>query len=461
MTKMSVGAEVSRLPSVPANPLPYWRRISAVRHFETELPLLRAAGGQVTRVWLAPRWVMPPLVLISSPRGARDLLARTDSFAERGETSVSKELGALIGDNLLTTSHSEWLPRRRVIQPIFTRQYVPRFAGHVASLAEDFAERWISDVSEVDLDRECRALTLRALGRSILGVDLQGRDDVVASVLRDAVPWAVGRAMRPVNLPRWWPTRARRRAVAANEGLHRLASEILRTCRNDPEIDAPLVRALMAATDPETGLPLSDRTICDELVLFVVAGHETIATALTYALFALGHRPDLQRRVAAEADELGEGPLTAEDVPRLGYTVQVLEEAMRLCPPTAMLGRMVMQDIAVDGYRVEAGTFALVSVVALHHDPDLWNDPLRFDPYRFTSRHHATRKRWDYLPFGAGQRGCLGDHFAMQEATLALSGILRHVEIQSLRDDFPTIAPLTVIPAAPVPALVRRRSTVE
>lgn len=460
-TRTAVGGDVSRLPAVPANPLPYWRRIRAIRHFETGLPLLGAAGGQVTRVWLAPRWVMPPLVLISSPRGARDLLARSDSFAERGEASVSKELGALIGANLLTTSHSEWLPRRRVVQPIFTRQFVSRFAGHVASLAEDFAERWIGDIGEVDLDRECRALTLRVLGRSILGVDLQGRDDVVASVLRDAVPWAVGRAMRPVNLPRWWPTRARRRAVAANEGLHRLTSEVLRTCRNDPEIDAPLVRALMAATDPETGLPLSDRTICDELVLFVVAGHETIATALTYALFALGHHPDLQRHVAAEAEELGEGPLTAKDLPRLGYTVQVLQEALRLCPPTAVLGRMVMQDIAVDGYRVEAGTFALVSVPALHHDPDLWNDPLKFDPDRFASRHAPTRQRWDYLPFGAGQRRCLGDHFAIQEATLALAGILRRVEIQSMRDDFPTIAPLTVIPAAPVPALVRRRSTVE
>ncbi len=458
MADMSVDGGVERLPPVPANPLPHWRQLRALRNLETGLPLLRAAGGPITRIVLAPHWVMPPVVLICSPQGAHDLLGRTDSRAERGETSVSHELSAVLGDNLLTMSHAEWLPRRRVIQPLFTTRNVPQFAGHVAALAEEFAERWLAGAGEIDLDRECRALTLRALGLSILGVDLRGRDDIVASVLRDTVPWAVGRAMRPVNTPRWWPTRARQRAVAASEGLHRLAADILRTCRNTPDIDAPLVRALMAAADPDTGSPLSDRAICDELVLFIVAGHETIATALTYALYAVGHHRQAQQRVAVEVAELGAGPVTATDMPRLGYTVQVLREAMRLCPPTAALGRMVMRDIAVDGYRVQAGTLALVSVIALHHDPELWPDPLAFNPDRFASAGSVARRRWDYLPFGAGPRRCLGDHFAMQEATVALAGILRHVEIRSLRNGFPTTAPLTVIPAAPVPALIRRRA---
>jgi cytochrome P450 len=453
---MPDGASVQRLPPVPANPLPYFRRLRAVRNLETGLPLLRSAGGPITRIVLAPRWVMPPVVLISSPRGAQDLLSRSGSAAERGETTVSHELSAVLGDNLLTMSHAEWLPRRRVIQHLFTARNVPRFAGHVAGLADEFAGRWLAG-GEIDLDRECRALTLRALGLSILGVDLQSRHDIVAAVLRDTVPWAVARAMRPVNTPRWWPTGARRRAVAASQGLHRLAADILRTCRDRPDVDAPLVRALMAATDPETGEPLSERAICDELVLFLVAGHETIATALTYALYAVGHHRQAQQRAAEEAAGLGTGPLTAEDVPRLGYTVQVIREALRVCPPTAALGRMVMRDIAVGGHRVEAGTLALVSVIALHHDPDLWSDPLSFNPDRFDAAAGPAQRRWDYLPFGAGPRRCLGDHFALQQATVAMAGLLRQVEVQALGNAFPTIAPLTVIPAAPVPALIRRR----
>jgi cytochrome P450 len=235
-----------------------------------------------------------------------------------------------------------------------------------------------------------------------------------------------------------------------------LAAEILSACRADPTRDAPLVRALMQTTDPQTGQPLSDRAICDELVLFLLAGHDTTSTALTYALWALGHRPELQQRVAAEADALGDRRLTHEDMPRLRYTVQVLHEALRLCPPAPAVGRTVMADIEVDGYRVAAGTCAIVAIYAIHRDPALWEDPLRFDPDRFSPERSKGRDRWQYLPFGGGPRGCMGDHFAMLEASLALATILRRAKICSLSDDFPTVTPLTMIAAAQVRARVER-----
>lgn len=454
---MTEGIDLADLPAVPKNPLPYWRQLNAVRHFDTGLPLLRDAGGPVTRLVLAPRRLMPAIVLVSSPRGARDVLLRNSSFVERGETSVSRELSAVIGDNLLTTSYAEWLPRRRAVQPIFTRHHVAQFAGHMAALAEQTAEGWIA-AGEVDLDHECRALTLRALGKSVLGSDLRGKDElVVAAALRDSVRWAVDRAMRPVNLPRWWPTRRRQRAVAASSALHRLAADILRDCRTDDTIEAPLVRALMAAVDPETGTALPDTAICDELVLFMLAGHDTTSTALTYAVYSLGHHPDVQDRLAEEVAQLDVDTLGAQDMPRLGYAVQVLREAMRMCSPSLLLGRMVLQDIEVDGYRVSAGDFAAVSVAAIHYDPEVWQNPMTFDPDRFTPDRLRTHGRWDYLPFGAGQRACLGDHFAIQEAALALAAIVARARIRSLRSDFPISVPLTAVPAAPVPAQVTRR----
>ena len=187
----------------------------------------------------------------------------------------------------------------------------------------------------------------------------------------------------------------------------------LQTCRTDPDRDAPLVRALLAASDPQTGQPLADTEICNELVLFMLAGHDTTSTTLSYALWALGHHRDLQDRVAAEVGELGDRTLTPEDLPRLGYTIQVLHEALRLCPPGATIGRLAMQDIEVDGHKVEAGTLAIVGIYAIHRDPELWDNPLVFDPDRFTAQRSAGRSRWQYLPFGAGPRSCIGDHFAM------------------------------------------------
>jgi cytochrome P450 len=117
-----------------------------------------------------------------------------------------------------------------------------------------------------------------------------------------------------------------------------------------------------------------------------------------------------------------------------------------------------MQDIEVDGYRVEAGTFAVVGIYAMHRDPALWENPLVFDPDRFTAERSAGRSRWQYIPFGAGPRSCVGDHFAMLEATLALATIARHTEIRSLDDDFPFATPFTLVAGAPIRARVRKRT---
>ncbi len=456
MTATTAGPDVSAAPLPPKNPLPYWRRLTATRRFDTGFELMRESGGSVTRNVLGPRWIMPPLVIVSSPQGAHDVLARTDAFAERAATPMASEIRRLLGDNLLVVPHHEWLPRRRELQPIFTKQHVPWFAGHMAEVAEQLADNWALGAA-VDLDAECRALTLRALCHSILGIDLGDRPQMVGAALRTSLKWAADRASRPINPPRWWPTRGQRRARAAGAALHTLAAQILLACRADPTRDAPLVRTLMQTIDPQTGQPLSDRAICDELVLFLLAGHDTTSTALTYALWALGHRPELQQRVAAESCALGDRRLTHEDVPRLRYTVQVLHEALRLCPPAPAVGRMVMADIEVDGYRLPAGTVALVAIYAMHRDPALWEDPLRFDPDRFSPERCKGRNRWQYLPFGGGPRGCIGDHFAMLEATLALATILRRIEIDSLSGDFPTVTPFTMIAAAPIRARAELR----
>jgi cytochrome P450 len=443
---------VNELSLAPVNPLPQRQQVTAIRAFHTGLEALRDAGGPVTRLRLGPQWLMPPVVVATSPQGARDILGRSGEHVER--TRMHREMRQLLGPTLFSLTHEPWLPRRRALQPIFTRNRVREYGGHMAQAARTVADNWVEG-TQVDLDAECRRLTLRALGRSVLGLDLDNFSDAVAEPLRVTTQYAADRAVQPLRAPRWLPTPARRRARAASETLHRFGEEILQACRADPTRAAPLTQALVAASDPTTGRVLSDDEIRDELISFMFAGHDTTTTTLTYALWALGHHPDMQQKVRAEVVGIGDRELTPDDVPALGYTIQVLQEALRLCPPAAATGRTAMRDIEVGGYRVEAGTMLIVGIYALHRDPAHWDHPLVFDPDRFSKQNSDGRDRWQYLPFGAGPRSCIGDHFAMLEATLALATIIRRTEIQSVDAEFPMIVPFTTVAATPIRAHVR------
>ncbi|MDT5055135.1 MAG: hypothetical protein QOF66_3501 [Mycobacterium sp.] len=447
--------DVGALPLAPKNPLPLRQLVKLVRALDTGQELIRDAGGPITRMTFGPKWLFPPLVAVTSPDGIRDVLGRNDGYSER--CIIHEEVRHMAGDSLFVLPNVRWLPRKRALQPVFTKPNVRNFGGQMSRAAQTFVDRW-GDGGEVDLDVECRRLTMRSLGRSVLGIDLNERADVIAEHMHVASSYTTDRALRPVRAPRWLPTPARRRARAAVASMRRVTNEILQACRADPARNAPLVQALIAATDPDTGQSISDDDICNDLLIFMLAGHDTTATALTYALWALGHHRDIQDRVAAEAAEIGDRELTPEDVPRLGYTVQVLREALRLQPPAAGVARLAVRDIAVAGYRVEAGSIMAVGIYALHRDPALWDRPLVFDPDRFSPEASKGRDRWQFLPFIAGARSCIGEHFAMLETTLAMATIIRSIEISSVDQDFPVAVPFTTVADGPIWARVSPRN---
>lgn len=163
----------------------------------------------------------------------------------------------------------------------------------MAQAAQTVAESWV-DGTYIDLDTECRRLTLRHSVARCSGSTLDEHTDAIAEPLRVALEYIVDRVSPPISAPRWMPTPARRRARTASDTLHRLADKILQGCRANPTWDAPLVQALIAANDAATGRALSDNEIRDELVAFMLAGHDTTSTTLTYALWALGNHPGMQ-----------------------------------------------------------------------------------------------------------------------------------------------------------------------
>jgi len=451
---MTTTVDVGTLPLVPKNPLPFWQLVRLVRRLDTGQEVIRDAGGPLTRIQFGPKWLFPPIIAVLSPNGMRDVLGRSDAFSDR--CIIHDEVRDMAGDSLWVLPNEQWRPRKRALQPVFTKHKVRDFGGHMSAAAQRFVDRW-PDGGEVDLDVECRKVAMQSLGRSVLGIDLNERADTIARCMHVASSYTADRALRPVRAPRWLPTPARRRAARAVAEMREITDGMVRACRADPNRDAPLVQALIAATDPETGKPLSDEDISNDLLIFMLAGHDTTATALTHTLWVLGHHPEIQDRVAAEAAAIGDRELTPDDVPALSYTQQVLHESLRLCPPAAGVARLATRDIAVDGYRVEAGSLLAVGLYALHHDPTIWPDPYKFDPDRFTPDKVKARNRWEFLPFLGGGRPCIGEHFARLETTLALGTIVRALEIRSLEDDFECAVPLTTVAKGPIPAHLRPR----
>lgn len=447
---------VGTLPLPPMVRMPFLQRLDALRNFHVGAEKLRDAGGAVCEVTPpALRWLMPRVVVVSSPRGAHDVLAGFDGSLDKG--MILHVQNRLWGTNTFNMVHKEWKPRRRALQPIFTKRHVERYVGNMADEAERAVTDWIRH-GHVDLDQRARQLTMQVLGRSVLGLDLGPRAAGLAPHFERIAKFTMDRGARPLRAPAWLPTPARARFRASLDAVRAVAEEAIAACRADPDHDAELIRSFLGVTDPETGRPLSDAAIRDDLIGFMFAGHDTTATTIAYSLWALGRHPEMQQRVADEVASLGDTPLTTAHVPQLSYTVRVLHEAMRLCPPAAGVARLAIRDVEIDGYRVPAGSHIVVGIIAMHHDPALWDDALSFDPDRFAPDRSSGRDSWQYRPFGGGPRSCIGDHFAMLEATIGLASIIRAVHVESLEPDFPTAMPFTMTAGAPIPARIRART---
>jgi cytochrome P450 len=236
------------------------------------------------------------------------------------------------------------------------------------------------------------------------------------------------RAFSPVRLPRRWPTPGNRKALAAERALYQVCDEIIARRGGQPAAD---LLGLLAAARGEDGEHLDAAELREQVLIFLLAGHETTATALTFALHLLGKHPTAQTRAREEVDAVlgvGRRP-TAEDYPALPYLSRVVKETMRLFPPGPVLPRRSAAECVVDGRVIPAGADVLVSPYVTHRHPAHWQDPERFDPDRFSPDREAARHRYAWFPFGGGPRSCIGQHFALLESVLGLATLLAAFEV--------------------------------
>jgi cytochrome P450 len=414
----------------------------------------RRERGDVVRLLIGPPRMRASSYAIFHPDGVRRVLA-TEADAYRKDSRFYQELRWSLGDGLLNSQDERWLRQRRFVQPLFTRRRIAEYAGAMGEEAEALAARWTGG-STVDLQREMSVLTLRMVGRLLFGADVGRAVPAVEHGFPVLGEYARRRAYSPLPVPRGWPTPANRRAARAKTDLYAACDELIATRRASGAPGDDLLGRLIAARDGDERL--SDAEVRDQVLIFLLAGHDTTAIALTFALYLLARHPDAQARAQAEVDaELDGRTPGAADVERLAYTTMVLKEAMRLYPPAWGFGRRQTDGDEVGGWAIPPGADVLVSPWVTHRHPAFWNEAERFDPERFTPERERARHRHAYFPFGAGPRACIGQYFSMLEAVIALAVILRDFSVAGAAEQVPLAPRITLHPAGPVPVRLTAR----
>ncbi len=390
-------------------------------------------------------------LIVSAPALAHEVL--TGSGDTWHKDRLTKRTVDVFGDGLLLAEGAVWRRQRSMINPGFRHARYEAYAQVMLEEAEAAQAGW-AEGARIDLAAELAAVTLRIAVRTLFG---RGLDDArVAEVghafteISDFLASAL--ASSPLPLPRWLPLPLLRRYHAAIERLDRVVAEVITARRRDDSEGHDLLAMLLEARD-EQGSGLGDVEVRDQVMTFMLAGHETTALLLVSALVLLGMHPHERARVEAEVDALGRPVQLGDALPRIDA---VIAESLRLRPPAWALSREPTHDIVLGGHPVPAGTIVVVSPWALHHDPRSWGaDATAFRPDRFVD---ATPPKGAYFPFGLGGRKCIGSRFAEMEARLLLARWAQAVRLDPQPAVMPKLLPsITARPAGPVWARVRAR----
>jgi cytochrome P450 len=425
------------------------------------LECARREHGDVVGLLAGPPRLRSITYAVFHPDAVRRVLA-TEADRYRKDSRFYNEVRWALGDGLLNSQDDRWLRQRRFVQPLFTRRRIATYAAAMAEASEALVAGWSAAAGSgepIELHGEMSRLSLRIVGRLLFGADVERAMPVVAYAFPLLGEHARRRSYTPASPPHGWPTRANRQALRAQRLLYDTCDEIIAARRSNGAGGEDLLSLLVAARDGEEAL--SDSEIRDQVLIFLLAGHDTTAIALTFALHLLGHQRDVQAQVHDEIDgTLGGRTPGAEDVERLPYTTMVLKEAMRLYPPAWGIPRRAAAADEIGGHYMPAGADILLSPWVTHRHPEFWEQPERFDPERFATEREAERHRHAYFPFGAGPRACIGQYFSMLESVIALAVILREFELHSLTDRVPLAPRITLHTAAPVPCrLTPRRAS--
>lgn len=412
--------------------------------------------------------------IVADPEALRRvLLDNVENYPKSPMTQ--RLLKPAIGVSIFTSEGDEWRWQRRAAAPVFSHRnmsaLVPMMSAAAARTAERLeaaADNGFNGVGAACVMQEMVTATFDVVTDALLG----GASGADVGLDRARIGAAITRYLETVGrisfldligAPSWIPRPAQLLHGRVMDESTAMVDALIarrRAALEAGERRDDLVDYLLRAEDPESGRRMDDATLRNNLLSFIVAGHETTALALSWALYLLANAPDIQERAADEAIAALDGrpAATAEDLPRLGYIGQVIDEAMRLYPPAAMLSRQAREADVLCDREIRPGDLVIVPIYVLHRHDLLWSRPNAFDPDHFTPEAVKERHRFAYLPFGAGPRICIGMRFAVWEAQIILASVLARLRVSPKPGSEPKpVMTVTLRPEGGMPLRIARR----
>lgn len=383
----------------------------------------------------------PATYLVSSAQGARDVLVQHHRAMSKRTVQYST-LSLVTGEGLLTADTETWKTSRRQLAPAFHHEMISLATNHVASALNRLDQNWADLTSEgsalVDIDQAMMNLALEITGATLFGTDLTGQVDQLTSATLRALHGVVTRARNPLPMPLALPTANNLGMRKAVHELDTAVNAIIDRRLADPLAEgAPIRDMLDVLMDATLEQPLSRKQVRDEVATFIVAGHETIASALTWAWYLLGSNPE-------EAQRLHEHPERAS---------LVFDETLRLYPPAWVITRRTLEPVEIDGFHIPANAMIIVSPWVVHRNAQVWPNPEQFNPDRFVDGVPML----GYLPFGTGPRLCIGRDMARLQGAQIISHIAQNWQLRPIHSQqVPVDASVTLRPQGGLPMRLKR-----
>jgi cytochrome P450 len=360
----------------------------------------------------------------------------------------------LLGNGLLISEDDVHRRNRKLVAPAFVHRRIREYAEVMSDYTLRAMKSW-RDGSTLDISSEMLRITLGITGKTLFGTEVSEEADDVKKHLLYLNHYAEEQLRLPLHIPFSWRTPRNNRVRRSIAALDAIIYKMIAERREAYSDNGDLLSILLLARDEDDGSGMDDKQVRDEALTIFLAGHETTANATSWMWYLLAKHPDVFAKLHHEAAAIGHTP-TLDDLAQLPYALQVFKEALRLYPPAYMVVRTAMEDVFIDGYKINKGAAIMISPHLLHRKPEYFPDPEKFDPDRFTPENESKLPRHAYLPFGGGPRVCIGNQFALIEGQLITATIAQKFYFELLSNTPIEREPLiTMRPKGGIPVKVK------